>query len=163
MISLTKQISCHVCQLCVPSYSILINCAGRFLDEEFKLTHEGIEQTLALDYYAHFLLSLRLLDTLTRNGPSRIINMSRCDSTIALADQRCCNQKLSRQPVGTDSDRISVTGLAAPLMLDGHQVDTTANAVVSQSVANAISRVSEPAAKAEATPKKIGLTPHITQ
>lgn len=63
--------------LLVSLCSILINCAGRLLDEEFKLTPEGIEQTLALDYYAHFLLSLRLMGTLSSNGPSRIINMSR--------------------------------------------------------------------------------------
>lgn len=57
--------------------SILVNCAGRFLDEEFHLTTEGIEQTMALDYYAQTLITLRLLDTLSRNGPSRIINVSR--------------------------------------------------------------------------------------
>jgi short-subunit dehydrogenase len=66
------------CALSCPCrFSILINCAGRFLDEESQLTAEGIEQTMALDYYAHTLLTLRLLDTLSRNGPSRIINVSR--------------------------------------------------------------------------------------
>lgn len=54
-----------------------MNNAGRFLDEKFELTSEGIEQTLALDYYAHALLTLKLIDTLSRNGPSRIINVSR--------------------------------------------------------------------------------------
>lgn len=60
-----------------PLHSILINNAGRFLDEEFRLTPEGIEQTLAVDFYAHVLLTLRLLDTLRRNGPARIINVAR--------------------------------------------------------------------------------------
>jgi hypothetical protein len=69
--------------VCLTECSILINCAGRFLDEHFKLTREGIEQILALDYYAHVLLSLRLIDTLTTNGPSRIINVSRCASADA--------------------------------------------------------------------------------
>jgi NAD(P)-dependent dehydrogenase (short-subunit alcohol dehydrogenase family) len=55
----------------------LINCAGRFLDEGFALTPEGIEQTLAVDFYAHTLITLKLLDTLSRNGPSRIVNVSR--------------------------------------------------------------------------------------
>lgn len=67
-----------VCALpCLLLCSILINCAGRFLDEEFELTPEGIEQTLAVDYYGHVLLTLRLMDTLSKNGPSRIINVSR--------------------------------------------------------------------------------------
>ena len=57
--------------------SILINCAGRFLDKEFALTPEGIEQTLAVCYYGHMLLTLKLLDTLCRNGPSRIVNVAR--------------------------------------------------------------------------------------
>jgi short-subunit dehydrogenase involved in D-alanine esterification of teichoic acids len=61
---------------CSPN-SILVNCAGRFLDEEFHLTAEGLEQTLALDYYAHVLLTLKLLDTLSTNGPSRVVNVSR--------------------------------------------------------------------------------------
>ena len=71
--------------VCLTECSILINCAGRFLDEQFKLTREGIEQTLALDYYAHVLLSLRLIDTLISNGPSRIINASRWASTDVAA------------------------------------------------------------------------------
>lgn len=58
-------------------HSILVNCAGRFLDETFHLTVEGLEQTLALGYFAHVLLTLKLLDTLSRNGPSRVINVSR--------------------------------------------------------------------------------------
>lgn len=69
--------------------SILINCAGRFLDEKFELTTEGIEQTLAVDYYGHVLLTLKLLDTLSRHGPGRIVNVSRYSCVNACRLQTC--------------------------------------------------------------------------
>jgi short-subunit dehydrogenase len=31
--------------------SLLVNNAGRFLDEHFTVTKEGIEHTIALDYF----------------------------------------------------------------------------------------------------------------
>lgn len=65
------------CPVCCRPRSILVNCAGRFLDERFALTPEGIEQTMAVDFYAHTLITLELLNTLSRNGPSRIVNVSR--------------------------------------------------------------------------------------
>lgn len=55
--------------------SLLINNAGRFLDQGFSVTKEGIEHTLALDYFGHAYLTLLLLEKMLSNGPGRIINV----------------------------------------------------------------------------------------
>eukprot|EP00775_Hariotina_reticulata_P008233 gene8233-8423_t len=43
------------------SINMLINNAGRFVDAPFGVTKEGFEQTLAVDFYGHALLTLLLL------------------------------------------------------------------------------------------------------
>lgn len=54
---------------------ILINMAGKFLDEPFEVTPEGFERTIALDYFGHVYLTLLLLDRIIASAPARIINM----------------------------------------------------------------------------------------
>jgi NAD(P)-dependent dehydrogenase (short-subunit alcohol dehydrogenase family) len=54
---------------------ILINNAGgRFIDH--NISEEGLEQTLAVNYLSHFLLTDLLLDRLTQSNPGMIINLS---------------------------------------------------------------------------------------
>lgn len=54
---------------------ILINNAGaRFLRHE--LTMEGLERTLATNHLGHFVLTLGLIDALSRSAGPRIINVS---------------------------------------------------------------------------------------
>ncbi|XP_067119836.1 retinol dehydrogenase 14-like isoform X3 [Centruroides vittatus] len=55
---------------------VLINNAGIAGSSEHVLTEEGIELTLASNYFGHYVLTLLLLDLLKRSAPSRIINVS---------------------------------------------------------------------------------------
>lgn len=54
---------------------VLINNAGTFQAER-KLTEDGLETTLAVNYLAQFLLTHELLDLLEVNSPSRIISVA---------------------------------------------------------------------------------------
>jgi len=49
----------------------------RFVDAPFRVTKEGFEQTLALDFYGHALLTLLLLPKIISTGPARIVNTIR--------------------------------------------------------------------------------------
>jgi len=53
---------------------LINNAGGRFL--EHKLSSEGIEQTLAVNYLSHFLLTDILLDRLKSSSSARIINVA---------------------------------------------------------------------------------------
>jgi NAD(P)-dependent dehydrogenase (short-subunit alcohol dehydrogenase family) len=55
--------------------NLLINNAGRFIDAPFGVTKEGFEQTIALDYFGHALLTLLLLENMMSNGSSRVVNV----------------------------------------------------------------------------------------
>lgn len=60
------------------SYSkldVLINNAGSNF-HKYEETEDGIEQTMALNYFTPFLLSNLLLDLLKKSAPSRIVNVS---------------------------------------------------------------------------------------
>ena len=54
---------------------VLINNAGTNYPS-YAETEDGIERTMAVNYFAPFLLTNMLLDTMERTGPSRIVNIS---------------------------------------------------------------------------------------
>jgi NAD(P)-dependent dehydrogenase (short-subunit alcohol dehydrogenase family) len=45
-----------------PSIHLLVNSAGRFLDADYATTPEGLEQTMAVNYWGHVALTTLLLD-----------------------------------------------------------------------------------------------------
>lgn len=64
---------------------VLINCAGLVSSERFE-TKEGVEQTLAVNYISHFLLSHLLLDELKNARQGRIINVASLIPPMAKID-----------------------------------------------------------------------------
>ncbi len=54
---------------------VLINCAGLVSSSRVE-TEEGIEQTLAVNYLSHYLLSHLLVDALKRSPQGRVINVA---------------------------------------------------------------------------------------
>lgn len=54
---------------------VLINNAGGTFSK-FKLTEDGLEQTIALNHFAYFLLTNLLLDLIQKSDNGRIINVS---------------------------------------------------------------------------------------
>ncbi|KAL7640090.1 UNVERIFIED_CONTAM: hypothetical protein RMT77_009504 [Armadillidium vulgare] len=103
---------------------ILINNAGIAGNGEKCLTNDGLELTMATNYFGHFLLTNLLIDLLKKSSPSRIINVSsivhrfcfeidaedlnfdkKYDRISAYARSKICNilftKELSRRLVGT--------------------------------------------------------------
>jgi NAD(P)-dependent dehydrogenase (short-subunit alcohol dehydrogenase family) len=58
-----------------PSLGILVNNAGLLTDHR-QLSANGFELTFAVNYLAHFLLTLKLLPVLIDNAPARIVNVA---------------------------------------------------------------------------------------
>jgi NAD(P)-dependent dehydrogenase (short-subunit alcohol dehydrogenase family) len=54
---------------------VLMNCAG-VLYPKRKVSIEGIEMTLAVEFMGHFLLTNLLLDVLKRSAPARILTVT---------------------------------------------------------------------------------------
>ncbi len=54
---------------------VLINNAGTNFPS-YAETVDGVERTMAVNYFAPFLLTNLLLDTLEKSGPSRIVNVA---------------------------------------------------------------------------------------
>jgi NAD(P)-dependent dehydrogenase (short-subunit alcohol dehydrogenase family) len=54
---------------------VLVNNAG-FMTLEQQTSHNGLEATFAVNYLAHVLLTLLLLDILKASAPARIINLT---------------------------------------------------------------------------------------
>jgi len=54
---------------------VLINNAGTDFPT-YAETEDGIERTMAVNYFAPFLLTNLLLDVLIKSGPSRVVNVS---------------------------------------------------------------------------------------
>lgn len=54
---------------------VLLNNAGVLVTTHRK-TIDGIEETLAINHLAYFLLTNELLDILERSGPSRVVNVA---------------------------------------------------------------------------------------
>lgn len=61
---------------------VLINCAGLVSSKRIE-TAEGIEQTLAVNYLSHYLLSTMLFDELQKSQQGRIINVASLIPPIA--------------------------------------------------------------------------------
>jgi NAD(P)-dependent dehydrogenase (short-subunit alcohol dehydrogenase family) len=61
---------------------ILINNAG-LVNQRRKVTPEGLEQTMAVNYFAPFALTLRLLPSLMRAPGARIVNITSNSYAIA--------------------------------------------------------------------------------
>jgi NAD(P)-dependent dehydrogenase (short-subunit alcohol dehydrogenase family) len=55
---------------------LLVNNAGIAGPEERRLSADGYELTFAVNYLAHFLLTLELLPLLRKSAPSRIVNVA---------------------------------------------------------------------------------------
>lgn len=55
---------------------VLINNAGLFAPDDRKVTEDGLEMTMQVNYFSQFLLTTSLLDKLKASAPSRIINVN---------------------------------------------------------------------------------------
>jgi len=64
---------------------VLINNAG-LVNLRRRLTEDGLEQTFAVNYLAHFQLTARLLPRLHESAPARIVNVSSDTHRIASLD-----------------------------------------------------------------------------
>jgi NAD(P)-dependent dehydrogenase (short-subunit alcohol dehydrogenase family) len=58
-----------------PVLDVLVNNAGVFMDERV-LTEDGLETTLAVNHFAHFLLTALLRPALEKADASRVVNVS---------------------------------------------------------------------------------------
>ena len=70
VIRLAEQVSSHYERL-----DVLINNAGTF-EPTRRLTSDGVEMTLAVDYLAPFLITRHLLPLLKKSSPSRVVNVA---------------------------------------------------------------------------------------
>jgi WW domain-containing oxidoreductase len=61
-----------VASIDVSALHVLICNAGLFMDR-YTLTAEGIESTVGVSHYGHFLLTTLLLDKLRRGAPARVV------------------------------------------------------------------------------------------
>ena len=64
---------------------ILVNNAG-LVNQRRKLTSEGLEQTMAVNYFAAFALTLRILPSLRRAPGARIVNVTSNSYAIGRLD-----------------------------------------------------------------------------
>jgi NAD(P)-dependent dehydrogenase (short-subunit alcohol dehydrogenase family) len=64
---------------------VLINNAGG-VNNEHKVTTDGLEFTFATNYLAPFLLTQQLLDVLKASAPARIVNVSSMGHTLGTID-----------------------------------------------------------------------------
>ncbi|CAN7996269.1 unnamed protein product [Ixodes pacificus] len=70
-----------------PRLDVLVNNAGVVLDSsKTKLTEDGYEEAFQINYLGHFLLTMLLLDLLTKSAPSRVINVSSVLHHLGSAD-----------------------------------------------------------------------------
>jgi NAD(P)-dependent dehydrogenase (short-subunit alcohol dehydrogenase family) len=64
---------------------ILVNNAG-LVNQRRKLTSEGLEETMAVNYFAPFAMTLKLLPALRRADAARIVNLTSNSYAIARLD-----------------------------------------------------------------------------
>lgn len=60
---------------CLPKLDVLINNAGVYMTER-KISKNGFEMTLAVNYIAHFLLTALLLPLLKKSSDPRVVTVS---------------------------------------------------------------------------------------
>ncbi|RXG61493.1 Retinol dehydrogenase 13 [Armadillidium vulgare] len=132
-----------------------INNAGIAGNGEKCLTNDGLELTMATNYFGHFLLTNLLIDLLKKSSPSRIINVSsivhrfcfeidtedlnfdkKYDRISAYARSKICNilftKELSRRLVGTGVTANSLH----PGINEREGAQTTIYAAVSEDLKN---------------------------
>ncbi|MGB5810983.1 MAG: SDR family oxidoreductase [Polyangiales bacterium] len=74
LLSEAKRAASEILRLDLPIH-ILVNNAG-IVNRKRTLTSEGLEQTMAVNYFAPFAMTLQLLPCLRRAGRARIINVT---------------------------------------------------------------------------------------
>ena len=60
---------------CVPSLDALVNNAGVY-EKQRRMSDDGLEMTMAVNHFAHFLLTLKLLETIEKAPEGRIVVVS---------------------------------------------------------------------------------------
>ncbi len=71
---------------------LLINNAG-IVNQERKESRDGIEETMAVNYFAMYQLTLLLLDRIKKSAPARIVNISSDTHRIVKLDPGNLEQK----------------------------------------------------------------------
>jgi retinol dehydrogenase 14 len=89
---------------------VLINNAGASFTD-YAETEDGIERTVAINYFAPFLLTNLLLDTLKAGAPSRIINVSSSEHSAGHLDPDNISHDTNMGRVGSDAYRRSKLAL----------------------------------------------------
>lgn len=74
LLSETKRAAEEILATGLPIH-ILVNNAG-LVNQRRKVTREGLEQTMAVNYFAPFALTLKLLPSVLRAGGARIVNVT---------------------------------------------------------------------------------------
>lgn len=69
----------------LPKLDVLINNAGVYMTGR-KVSEDGFEMTLAVNYIAHFLLTLLLLPLLKKSSEPRVVTVSSIAHTYGLID-----------------------------------------------------------------------------
>jgi retinol dehydrogenase 14 len=89
-----------------PRLDVLINNAGAsFMD--YAETEDGIERTMAVNYFAPFLLTNLLLDTLKQSAPARIVNVTSSEHEGGHLDLNNVGRDTRMGRVGSDAYRRS--------------------------------------------------------
>lgn len=89
-----------------PRLDVLINNAGSsFID--YAETEDGTERTMAINYFAPFLLTNLLLDTLKSSAPSRVVNITSSEHSAAHLDPDNLGRDTRMGRVGAEAYRRS--------------------------------------------------------
>lgn len=89
-----------------PRLDVLVNNAGASF-RVYGETEDGIERTMAINYFAPFLLTSLLLETLKSSAPSRIVNVSSSEHYDGHLDIDNINKDRRMGTVGADAYRRS--------------------------------------------------------
>ena len=89
-----------------PRLDVLVNNAGAgFVD--YSETEDGIERTMAINYFTPFLLTNLLLETLKNSAPSRVLNVTSSEHYDAHLDLDNVNKDSRMGIAGADAYRRS--------------------------------------------------------